>query len=93
MFSDTLTPVKDVANRAGDDVWCVVANATYSNLSVLSQVESMNAVSIELISAGGKEMVVVNVEPKRDTERQFEKYTVACETVKNIFEAVVTTSY
>jgi len=46
MFSDTLTPVKDVANRVGDDIWCVVADAAYSDLSVLSQVESMNAVPI-----------------------------------------------
>lgn len=46
MFSDTITPVKDLAIRSGGDIWCVVADAAYSDLSVLSQVESMNAVPI-----------------------------------------------
>ena len=46
MFSDTITPVKDVVNRAGEDIWCVVADATYSDLSVLLQVESKNTVPI-----------------------------------------------
>ncbi|KKL91306.1 hypothetical protein LCGC14_1896000 [marine sediment metagenome] len=46
MFSDTIIPVKDLANRSGEDIWCVVADAAYSDLSVLSQVESMNAVPI-----------------------------------------------
>jgi hypothetical protein len=46
MFSDTITPVKDLANRSGEDIWCVVADAAYSDLSVLSEVESMNAVPI-----------------------------------------------
>ena len=46
MFSDTITPVKDLADRWGEDIWCVVADAAYSDLSVLSQVESMNAVPI-----------------------------------------------
>ena len=46
MFSDIITPVKEVANRAGEDIWCLVADATYSDLSVLLQVESKNAVPI-----------------------------------------------
>ena len=46
----------------------------------------------QLFSVEGKKMVAVIVEPKRDTERQFEKYTVAYETVKTIFEAEVATS-
>lgn len=46
----------------------------------------------ELISAEGKEIVVFNVEAERDVKIQFEKYQVTCETVKTIFEAVVTTS-
>ncbi len=46
MFSDTITPVKDLAHRSGEDIWCVVADAAYSDLSVLSEVESMNAVPI-----------------------------------------------
>lgn len=45
-----------------------------------------------LISAEGKKIVVFNVEAERNPEVQFKKYQVACETVKNIFEAVVTTS-
>jgi hypothetical protein len=46
MFSDTILPVKVLANRSGEDIWCVVADAAYSDLSVLSEVESMNAVPI-----------------------------------------------
>jgi len=46
----------------------------------------------QIISAEGKEIVVLNVEAERDPERQFEKYQTTCETVKNIFEAVVTAS-
>ena len=45
-----------------------------------------------LISAEGKKIVVYNVEAERASKRQFEKYQATCETVKNIFEAVVTTS-
>ena len=45
-----------------------------------------------LISAEGKEIVVFNVEAERDPKSQFEKYQTTCETVKNIFEAVVTAS-
>jgi len=46
MFSDTIIPVKDLARRSGEDIWCVVADAAYSDVSVLSEVESMNAVPI-----------------------------------------------
>ncbi len=46
MFSDTITPVKELANRSGEDIWCMVADAAYSDLSVLSEIESMNAVPI-----------------------------------------------
>ena len=45
-----------------------------------------------LISAEGKEIVVFNVEAERDPKSQFEKYQTTCETVKNIFQAVVTAS-
>ena len=38
--------MKDVANRAGEDIWRVVVDAAYSDLSVLLQVESKNAVPI-----------------------------------------------
>ena len=46
----------------------------------------------QLINAEGKEIVVFNVEAERDAKIQFEKYQVTCETVKTVFEAVVTTS-
>jgi len=46
----------------------------------------------QLIRAEGKEIVVFNVEAERDPKSQFEKYQTTCETVKNIFEVVVTTS-
>ena len=38
--------MKDVANRAGEDVWYMVADIAYSDLSVLLQVEYKNAVPI-----------------------------------------------
>ena len=46
----------------------------------------------ELMSAEGKKIVIFNVEAERDTKTQFEKYQYTCETVKNMFEAVVTAS-
>ena len=46
----------------------------------------------QLISAEGKRIVVFNVEAGKDIKKQFENYQVMCEVVKNIFEAVVTTS-
>ena len=46
----------------------------------------------QLISAEGKEIVIFNVEAERDAKSQFEKYQKTCETVKDIFEAVVTAS-
>lgn len=46
MFTDTIRPVKALANRSGEDIWCVVADAAYSDPSVLSEVESMNVVPI-----------------------------------------------
>ena len=36
--------------------------------------------------------MVFNVEAERDPKTQFEKYQTTCETVKNIFEAIVTAS-
>ncbi|MBD3340626.1 MAG: transposase [Candidatus Lokiarchaeota archaeon] len=46
MFSDTIAPVKDLADRSGEDIWCVVADAAYSDTSVFLEVKSMNAVPI-----------------------------------------------
>ena len=46
----------------------------------------------QLINAEGKKIVVFNVEAERDPKTQFEKYQATCETVTNMFEAVVTTS-
>lgn len=46
----------------------------------------------QLISAEGKEMVIFNIEVEEDPQKQFDKYLITCETVKSIFEAVVTTS-
>lgn len=46
MFSDTIAPVKDLADRSGEDIWCLVADAAYSNGSLISEVEAINAVPI-----------------------------------------------
>lgn len=46
----------------------------------------------ELVSAEGKEMGLFDVEAGKDIKKQFENYQVTCETVKGIFEVVVTTS-
>lgn len=45
-----------------------------------------------LISAEGRKIVVFNVEAELNPEQHFKRYQIACETVKNTFEAVVTTS-
>ena len=46
MLSDTLKPVKGLAKRAGEDIWCVPLDAAYSDVSVVSEIESMGAVPI-----------------------------------------------
>ena len=46
----------------------------------------------QLINTEGNKIVVFNVEAERDTKKQFEKYRATCETVKDMVEAVVTTS-
>ena len=46
----------------------------------------------QLITAEGSKIVIFNVEAERDPKAQFEKYQATCETVKNMFEAVVTAS-
>jgi len=45
-----------------------------------------------LIERDGKEMVILNVKAQIDSERQFEQYQKTCESVRDRFEAVVTTS-
>ena len=45
-----------------------------------------------VIREHGKENVVFNVDAIPDPVEQFKNYELACETVKNIYEAVVTTS-
>jgi len=45
-----------------------------------------------LIEKDGKKMVILNVEAQIDSKRQFEQYQKTCESVKDRFEAVVTTS-
>ncbi|GAG82801.1 unnamed protein product, partial [marine sediment metagenome] len=45
-----------------------------------------------LIERDGKEMVILNVKAQIDSKRQFEQYQKTCESVKDRFEAVVTTS-
>ena len=42
-----------------------------------------------VIREHGKENVVFNVDAIPDPVEQFKKYELACETVKNIYEAVV----
>jgi len=45
-----------------------------------------------LIERDGKKMVIFNVEAQIDSKRQFEQYRKTCESVKDRFEAVVSTS-
>jgi len=45
-----------------------------------------------LIEREGKKMVILNVEAQIDSKRQFEQYKKTCESVKDRFEAVVSTS-
>ena len=46
----------------------------------------------QLITAEGSKIVIFNVEAERDPKSQFEKYQATCETVKSMFEAVMTAS-
>lgn len=45
-----------------------------------------------LIEKNGRKMVIFNVEAQIDSKRQFEQYRKTCESLKDRFEAVVTTS-
>ena len=46
LFPDTISPVKDIATQSGQEAWCVVLDAAYLEVSVISQVESMIAIPI-----------------------------------------------
>lgn len=46
LFPDTFTPVKDLANRTGQEIWCATMDAAYSTISIISQVESMEVIPI-----------------------------------------------
>jgi hypothetical protein len=46
LFPDTINPMKNLANRTGQEIWCATMDAAYSTMSVISQVESMNIVPI-----------------------------------------------
>lgn len=46
LFPDTISPVKAITTHSGQEVWCMVLDAAYSEISVISQVETMNAIPI-----------------------------------------------
>ncbi len=46
-----------------------------------------------IISKKGKKMYIINVEADINPKRQFENYQETCESVKHIYEAVVTTGF
>jgi len=46
LYPDTINPIKDLANRTGQDIWSVIMDAAYSTISVISHVESFNAVPV-----------------------------------------------
>ena len=73
MFSDTIAPVKDLAERSGENIWCVVLDAAYSDISVISEVEAMNAVPIVDInpknSALLKELKEKGIELRKFTKK------------------------
>lgn len=45
----------------------------------------------KIVSMQGKELKLINIEADIDPQRQFEKYQETCESVKSIYEVVVTT--
>lgn len=45
----------------------------------------------DIVSKKGKKMYIINVKADINPKRQFEKYQDTCESVKRIYEAVVTT--
>jgi hypothetical protein len=46
MLTDTLTPVLDLVQQEGEDVWCVVLDAAYSDLSAILDIEAQGAVPV-----------------------------------------------
>lgn len=46
LFADTLNSVKDAERSSRHKIWCVVSDAAYSDLSALSEVESMKAIPL-----------------------------------------------
>jgi len=46
LYPDTIDPIKDLANRTGQDIWSIVMDAAYSTMSVILDVESKDAVPI-----------------------------------------------
>jgi len=46
LYPDTINPIKDFANRTGQVIWSIVMDAAYSNLTVISHVESIDAVPV-----------------------------------------------
>ena len=45
----------------------------------------------DIVSKKGKQLKLINIEADSDPKRQYEKYQETCESVKHIYEAVVTT--
>lgn len=46
LFSKTLNPVKEIEKMSDHEIWCVVSDAAYSELSTLSKVEKMKAIPL-----------------------------------------------
>jgi len=46
LFSDTLKPIKEVERVSGQEIWCIVSDAAYSDLLALSEAEDMNAIPL-----------------------------------------------
>jgi len=46
LFHNTFNPAKEVATRSGQEIWCEVSDAAFSDASTIDQVEAANAIPI-----------------------------------------------
>jgi hypothetical protein len=46
LFFETIAPVKELAERSGQEIWCEVADAAYSDDTIIDEVEAMNAIPL-----------------------------------------------
>jgi len=84
LFPDTINPVKDLAHKTGQEIWCAAMDAAYSTISIVSEVESMeivpiidinpkNSVLLKNLKEKGQELLKLTRKAFKTTPRAFKK--------------------